>query len=140
MEPHMVLLVAPTGVRKTHLALDLLKRQYLDHINFVIILCSTLRHNKMYHQWKWFWTDPCIILMELGDSPGDHVYDWIKKLGALLAGHKTLFLIDNIIADETLDKQRQPLLGLVILGRHKSHLLWLLMQSYTAIPMNIRRH
>ena len=24
-------------------------------------------------------------------------------------------------------------------GRHKGHLLWLLMQSYTAVPMNIRR-
>ena len=48
---------------------------------------------------------------------------------------QTLFLIDN----ETLSKQRQPLLGLAISGRHKGHLLWLLMQSYTAIPMNIRR-
>ena len=79
------------------------------------------------------------IPIELGDSPFNHLYDWIEKLGVLLAGHKTLFLIDNIIADETLDKQRQPLLGLAISRRHKGHLLWLIMQSYTAIPMNIRR-
>ena len=32
------------------------------------------------------------------------VYDWIKKLGSYLAGYKTLFLIDGIIADETVDK------------------------------------
>ena len=56
-----------------------------------------------------------------------------------MAGSKTLFLIDNIIAGETLDKRRQPLLGLAIAGRHKGHSLWLLMQSYTAVPMNIRR-
>ena len=56
-----------------------------------------------------------------------------------MAGHKTLFLIDDIIIDETLDKQRQPLLGLAISGRHKGHSLWLLTQLYTAIPMNIRR-
>ena len=55
-----------------------------------------------------------------------------------MAGHKTLFLIDEIIADETFNKGRQPLLGLAILGRHKGHLLWLLMQSYAAILMNIR--
>ena len=67
------------------------------------------------------------------------MYHWIEKFGNLLAGSKTLFLIDNAIADETLDKQRQPLLGLTISGRHKGNLLWLLMQSYTAVPMNIRR-
>ena len=48
-------------------------------------------------------------------------------------------MIDDIIADEALDKRRQPLLGLAILGRHRGHSLWLLTQSYTAIPNNIRR-
>ena len=53
--------------------------------------------------------------------------------------NKTLFLIDDIIANETLDKRRQPLLELAISGRHRGHSLWLLTQSYTAVPNNIRR-
>ena len=57
----------------------------------------------------------------------------------LLARSRTLFLIDDIIADETLDKRRHSLLELAILGRHRCHSLWLLTQSYTAIPKNIRR-
>ena len=63
----------------------------------------------------------------------------IEKISNLLAGSKTLFLIDDIIADEALNKRRQPLLGLAISGRHRGHSLWLLTQSYTAIPNNIRR-
>ena len=63
----------------------------------------------------------------------------IEKISNLLAGDKTLFLIDDIIADETLDKRRQPLLELAISGRHSGHSLLLLTQSYTAIPNNIRR-
>ena len=63
----------------------------------------------------------------------------IEKIRKLLPGSKTLFLIDDIIADEALDKHRQPLLELAISGRHRSHSLWLLTQSYTAIPNNIRR-
>ena len=63
----------------------------------------------------------------------------VEKISNLLAGDKTLFLIDDIIADETLDKRRQPLLELEISGRHRGHSLWLLTQSYTAIPNNIRR-
>ena len=51
----------------------------------------------------------------------------------------TLFLIDDIIADEALDKCRQPLLDLAISGRHRAHSLWLLIQSYTTISNNIRR-
>ena len=70
---------------------------------------------------------------------GNHLYDWTEKFGNLLAGYKTLFLIDDIIGDKTLNKKRQFLLGLATSGRHKGHSLWLLMQSYTAIPLNIRR-
>ena len=60
-------------------------------------------------------------------------------MGKLFAGFKTLFLIDDIIDDETLYRKRQPLLELVISGRHKEHSLWLLTQSYTSVPKNIRR-
>ena len=48
-------------------------------------------------------------------------------------------MTDDIIAAETLDKRRQPLLELAISGRHRGHPLWLLTQSFTAIPNNIRR-
>ena len=91
---------------------------------------------KCTNEQMWFWTDSYIIPIKWGN----HLYDWFEKLSDLLVGYKPLFLIDNIIAYEALDKRRQPLLGLAILSRHKGHLLWLLMQSYTAVPMNIRRH
>ena len=59
-----------------------------------------------------FWTDPHIIQIE----PGNRLYNLIKKLGNILARSETLFLIDDIITDETLNEQRQPLLDLAILG------------------------
>ena len=75
----------------------------------------------MYHRQKWFSTDPYIIAIE----PGNHLYDYIEKLGNLLAGSKTSFSTYDIIADEILDKRRQPLLDLAISERHKGHSLWL---------------
>ena len=73
-------------------------------------------------------------------EPGYQLYYLIeKKISNLLTGDRTPFLIDDIIANETLDKRRQPLLELVISGRHRGHSLWLLTQSYTAVPNNIRR-
>ena len=52
---------------------------------------------------------------------------------------EVLFIIDDIVANESLDKRRQPLLELSISGRHQGHYLWLLTQSYLAIPKNFRK-
>ena len=62
----------------------------------------------------------------------------MKRLVIFIAGSKTLFLIDDIIADEALSKCCQRLLELAISG-HRQHSLWLLTQSYTSVPNNIRR-
>ena len=72
-------------------------------------------------------------------EPDNNLYYLIEKISNLLAGSKTLLLIDVMIANEALDKRRQPLLELAISGCHRQHSLWLLTQSYTAIPNNIRR-
>ena len=71
---------------------------------------------------SWVWNDPDVIPIE----PGNQLYYLIERISNLLAGDKTRFLIDDIIADETLDKCRQLLLELAILGRHRGHSLWLL--------------
>ena len=127
--------VAPTGVGKTHSALSLLENEYRNDFDFIVIICPTLRYNSTYKNRSWFWNDPDVISIE----PGNQLYYLIEKISNLLTGDKTLFLIDDIVADETLDKRRQPLLELAISGRHRGHSLWLLTQSYTAIPNNIRR-
>ena len=134
-EPHTALFIAPTRVGKTHLALSLLETEYRNHFDFIVIICATLRYNSTYKNRSWVWNDLGVIPIE----PGNQLYYLIGKISNLLTGDKTLFLTDDIIADETLDKCRQPLLELAILGRHRGHSLWLLTQSYTAIPNNIRR-
>ena len=134
-EPHTALFVAPTGVGKTHLALSLHETEYRNHFDFIVIFCPTLRHNSTYKNRSWVWNDPDLIPIE----PGNNLYYLIEKISNLLAGDKTLFFINDIIADETLHKRCQPLLELAILGRHRGHSLWLLTQSYTVVPKNIRR-
>ena len=109
-ELHTTLFVAPTGVGKTHLALRLLENEYGNHFDFVVIICPTLRYNSTYKSRGWAWYDPDVIPIELGNR----LYYLIEKISNLLAGSTTLFLIDDIIADETLDKRHQPLLELAI--------------------------
>ena len=134
-EPHTALFVAPTGVGKMHLALNLLENEYRNHFDFILIICPTLEHNETYKSRGWVWNDPDVIPIELGNN----LYYLIEKISKMLTGSKTLFLIDDITANEALDKCCQLLLGLAISERHRGHSLWLLTQSYTAIPNNIRR-
>ena len=100
-EPHTALFVAPTRVEKTYIALDLLETEYRKSFGFIIIICPTLKYNKTCQLRNWIWTYSYVILRE----PGNHLYDGIEKIGNLFAGFKTLFLIDDIIADENLDKK-----------------------------------
>ena len=111
-EPHTALFIAPTGVGTTHLALSLLETEYITHSNFIVIICPTLRYYSMYKSQSWVWNDPDVIPIE----PGNNLYYLIEKISNLLTGDKTLFLIDDIIADETFDKHHQPLLELAISG------------------------
>ena len=134
-ELHTALFVASTGVGKTHLALSLLETEYRNHLGFIVIICPTLRYNSTYKNRSWVWNDPDVIPIE----PGNQLYYLIEKISNLLTGDKTLFLIDDIIANESINKRRQPSLELAISGRHRGHSLWLLTLSYTAASNNIRR-
>ena len=125
----------PTGAGKTHLALSLLENEYRNNFDFIVIICPTLRYNSPYKSRGWVWNDPDLIPIE----PGSNLYYLIENISNLLTGSVTLFLINDIIADETLDKRHQTLLELAISGCHRQHSLWLLTQSYTAIPNNIKR-
>ena len=69
-EPHTALFVAPTGVGKTHLALSLLETEYINHFDFMVIICLTLRYNSAYKSRGWVWNDPDVIPIE----PGNQLY------------------------------------------------------------------
>ena len=107
-EPHTALFVAPTGVGKIHLALNLLESEYRNHFDFIAIICPTMAHNETYKSRGWIWNDHEVIPIELGNQ----LHYLIEKISKLLARSKTLFLIDDIIANEAVDKRHQLLLEL----------------------------
>ena len=97
-EPHTALFVGLTGCGKTKRVVKLLQHKYFEHFDFIVIICPTLRWNQTYREQKWFWTGSYVILIK----PEGSLYEWIKKIPKMdffCAGYKTLFLIDDIIAD-----------------------------------------
>ena len=131
---HIAIFIGQTECGKTHLVLDLIENQYNNHFDYIVIICPTLQENDTYHAKEWIKNDDKVWLVD----PKDNLYQWIKKLSELLRFLEVL-IINDIIANESLDKRRQPLLELSISGRHRGHYLWLLAQLYSAIPKNLRR-
>ena len=135
-KPHTSIFIGQTGCEKTYLVLELIENQYNNHVDYIVIICPTLReNNQTYHVKECIKNDDKIWLVD----PKDNLYQLVKELSELLRFLEVLFIIDDIIDNESLDKRRHPLLELASSGRHWGHYLWLLTQSYSAIPKNIRR-
>ena len=86
----------------------------------------------MYLSRPWIYINPCVFVIE----PEDKIFDWIVLLSRLLAGKTTLFIVDDMITEESIDKRRQSLLELAISSKHHDHYLWFLTQSHTVILKN----
>ena len=134
-EPHTCMFIGSTGCGKSCKVVELLQNEYKGHFEYIIFLCPTLRENKTYLECDSLWTDNDIFLID----PKDQLLEYIEKFSNRFRGFETLFILDDCIATSELDKKRTKLLEIAIFGRHRRHSLWLLTQSYSAIPKNLRR-
>ena len=98
--------IGQTNCGKTHLVSELIENQYNNHFDYIVIICPTLRENSTYHAKEWIGNDDNVCLID----PKYNLYQWIKKMSELLRFLEVLVVIDDIIANESLDKKRQPLL------------------------------
>ena len=97
-----------TKCGKTQLALELIEKEYNKHFDYIIIICPELReNNETYHAKEWIQNNDKVWLV---DPTKENLYQWIKKFSELLRFLEVLFIIDDIIANESFDKNRQPLL------------------------------
>ena len=133
-EPHTAIFTGPTSCGKTRRVLDLIETEYNHHFDNIVILCPTLRWNQTYLDRSWIFTDDYVFVFE----PKENLLKIIEKLSSLLSGERTLFIVDDVIADETLDKTRGALLDIAISGRHRNHSLWMLTQRYKKLPITVR--
>ena len=119
---HTAIFTGQTGCGKTHLVLEFIEKEYNKYCDFIIIICPMLQENSTYHAKEWIKNDDNVWLIK----PKDNIYQWIQKLSELLQFIEVLLIIDDTVANESLDKRRQPLLELSISGRHRKQFLWLL--------------
>ena len=109
-KPHTAIFIGQTGCGKTHLVLGLIEKEYKKNFDYIVIICPILRENSTYHAEEWIKNDDKVWLVEMKDN----LYQCIKKFSESIRFFEVLFIIDDIIANECLDKRRQRLLELAI--------------------------
>ena len=55
--PHSAMFVGVTACGKTEFLLRLLETEYINHFEFIVILCPTVLDNKTYLSRKWILDD-----------------------------------------------------------------------------------
>ena len=95
-DPHANIFTGQTGCGKNHLVLDLIKKEYNKHFDYIVVICPTLWINETYHVRDWIKNDDKVWLIE----PNDNLSQWTGKLLQLLTRFETLFIIDDIIANK----------------------------------------
>ena len=48
-DPHKTIFTGPMGYEKSKFVLDMIEKGYNKHLDYIIIIFSTLRWNKKYH-------------------------------------------------------------------------------------------
>ena len=110
-KPHTAMFIGQTGCGKTHLVLELIEKEYNKHFDYMIIIYPTLRDNATYLSRNWIKNDDKVWLVE----PKDSLYQWIQKLSEFLPFPEVLFIIDDIIANESLDKKETASVRIIYL-------------------------
>ena len=134
-ELHTTIFTGPMGCGKTHLVLDLIEKEYNKHFDYIIIICPTLRWNKTYHGKDWIRNDDKVGLQNLKTGSISELKSYRNCQHA--QKHYLSFMISSLMKDLTRGGSLYQ--NLVISGRHRGHYLWLLTQSYSAIPKTLRR-
>ena len=136
--PHTTLFVGATGCSKTVHTWDLLEGPYRRVFETIVVVCPTIPWNRSYIERPVFWSDSDVLLVPPAWLTCYGLQKMLKVLSTAFTGERVLFIVDDCVAEDGLDRRRSALTELVNSGRHRGHSLWLISQKYTSILKTVR--
>ena len=103
-----------TGCGKTYYLLNFLERNYMNHFEYIVIICPTFSWNKTYQGWK-FLKDPDLITIECDQERIDLIIRYTVKI---FQGTNTLIILDDCACSTDVKKRVSELVKLGFGARH----------------------
>ena len=89
--PFNMIINGMTGCGKTYYLLNFLERNYMNHFEYIVIICQTFSWNETYQECK-FLKDPDLITIECEQECIDLIIRYTVKI---FQGTNTLIILDD---------------------------------------------
>ena len=89
--PFNMIIAGMTGCGKTFYLLNFIEKNYMNHFDYIIIICPTFSWNKTYENWKYI-NDPDIIIIECQQ---DYINNMLRFVSKISQGTNSLIILDD---------------------------------------------
>ena len=134
--PFNMIINGMTGCGKTYYLLNFLERNYMNHFEYIVMICPTFSWNKTYQAWK-FLKDPDLITIECDQEHIDLIIRYTVKI---FQGKNTLIILDDCACSTDVKKRVSELVKLGFGARHYGLSTIIVTQQLTSIGKSYRRN
>lgn len=134
--PFNMLIVGMTACGKTYYLLDMIEKEYMNHFDYIILICPTLEWNKTYREWK-FLKDPDFIAIQCEQDNVDVI---LKLVTEIYKGTNSLIILDDCASGQDVKNRTSELVKLAFSARHYKLSTIVITQQLTSISKPYREN
>ena len=124
-----MIIVGMTACGKTHYLLELLEKDYMNHFEFIILLCPTFEWNKTYREWEYI-NDPDFLTIPCDHGDIDVV---LGHVADIFKGTNSLIILDDCADGKEVKNRTSEIVRLGFSARHYGLSTIVITQQLTSI-------
>ena len=134
--PFNMIIVGMTASGKTHYLLKMLEKNYMNHFEFIILLCPTFEWNKTYREWEYI-NDPDFLTI-----PCDHgdINVVLGHVADVFKGTNSLIILDDCASGKEVKDRTSEIVKLGFSARHYGLSTIVITQQLTSIAKPYREN
>ena len=136
-----MIIVGMTACGKTHYLLEMLKKEYKNHFDYIFIVCPTFKYNKTYQNWKYL-NDPDVFALNCRQDDVNNTLEDIIGLAEIEKEEgnemNSLIILDDCAASKDIKNRTSELVNLGFSGRHIGISTIVITQQLTSISKPYR--
>jgi len=133
--PFNLIITGPTCSGKTEYVLSLLKSEYKNKFDYIIIVCPTFYNNQTYDK-KYIYLDKDIIVCQVENL----IDETLQLIHKTYKGTNSLILLDDCASSKDIKTRTAEIVKLAFSARHDKISVWVLTQQYSSIAKAFREN
>ena len=132
--PFHMIIAGMTASGKTHYLLKMLEKEYMNHFEYIFIVCPTFEDNKTYQNWEYL-GDPNVFTIACDH---DKVEGVLRDIVKFAKNTNSLVILDDCAASKDVKSRTSEFVKLAFSGRHIGLSTIVITQQLTSIAKPYR--